>query len=184
MSICRVAVYLGSKKGSSPLFLETAGKIGKELAKNNISVVYGGTNVGTMNALAEGVLSEGGDIIGVIPELFRSIDFTHKGLTNLIKVQTLPERKQAMEELSQAAVILPGSYGTMDELFEYAVNNQLKHLDRPIVVLNLNGFYTPLKMQLDIMEEHGLLLPELKEMFFFCDTVEEVIAVLLKCFKD
>ncbi len=180
MSISSVAVYLGSRKGDSPLFVEMAFNLGKELARNNISVVYGGTNVGTMDALANGVLEGNGNVTGVIPERFRSINFTHNGVTKLIKVQDLHERKQIMEDISQAAIILPGSYGTMDELFEYAVNNQLQKLDRPIIVFNLNGFYAPLEAQLDIMVEHGFLSQELKLMFTFCNTIEEIIKVLNK----
>lgn len=173
--IGRVAVYLGSKTGSSPLFAETAGKLGSALALNKIAVVYGGTCVGTMKALADGVLEAGGDVTGVIPESFRTFEESYQGLTTLIRVRELPERKQKMEELSQAAVILPGGYGTLDELFEYAVNNQLKLLGRPIYVLNLDGFYTPLKEQLDIMVRYGLLTPELRAMIRFCGSIEEVV---------
>ncbi len=173
--IGRIAVYLGAKLGDSPLFAETAGKIGYALALNKIGVVYGGTSVGTMNALANGVLEAGGEVTGVIPESFRSFEESHHGLTTLIRVRELPERKQKMEELSQAAIILPGGYGTMDELFEFAVNNQLKLFDRPIYVLNLEGFYSPLREQLDIMARHGLLTPKLREMVHFCDSVEQVV---------
>ncbi len=173
--IGRVAVYLGSKAGNSPLFMETAGKVGSALALNKIGVVYGGTCVGTMNALANGVLDAGGDVTGVIPESFRTFEESHQGLTTLIRVRELPERKQKMEELSQAAIILPGGYGTMDELFEFAVNNQLKLLDRPIYVLNIEGFYAPLRDQIDIMVRHGLLTPELRSMIIFCDTIEQAV---------
>ncbi len=173
--IGRVAVYLGSKVGSSPIFVETASRLGSALALNKIAVVYGGTCMGTMKALADGVLEAGGDVTGVIPESFRTFEESHDGLTTLIRVRELPERKQKMEELSQAAVILPGGYGTLDELFEYAVNNQLKLLGRPIYVLNLDGFYAPLCEQLDIMVRHGLLTDELRAMIHFCDSVEQVV---------
>ncbi len=176
--IGRVAVYLGSKPGRTSLFTDTASKLGSSLALSKIAVVYGGTSVGTMNALANGVLEASGDVTGVIPESFRSFEETHSRLTTLIKVRELPERKQKMEELSQAAIILPGGYGTMDELFEYAVNNQLKLYNRPIYVLNLEGFYSPLKAQLDIMLEHGLLTPELHSIIHFCDTIEQIVTEL------
>ena len=175
-----VVVYLGSKCGNSPEFVELANRTGRILAENGIGVVYGGTNIGTMTAMADGVRSAGGELTGVIPEIFVCKSFTYNNLTNCVKTHDLKERKAKMEELSQAAIILPGSYGTMDELFEYAVNNQLFKLERPIFVLNHKGFYDPLFKQLDVMEEHGFLLPELKSMFISCANVEELIFNILK----
>ncbi len=178
--ISAVAVYLGSKYGTLPDFAEVANKTGRMLAENGIAVVYGGTNLGTMTALADGVRSVGGELTGVIPEIFINQSFTYGNLTKCIKTQDLTERKSTMEELSQAAVILPGSYGTMDELFEYAVNNQLYKLNRPIFVLNYKGFYDPFFKQLDVMEEYGFLTTGLKSMFVSCDSVAEVVDNILK----
>ena len=178
MSISCVAVYLGSKNGNAPLFRQAAFELGIELAKNNIAVVYGGTNVGTMNALAEGVLFEEGKITGVIPERFVSKSITHDNLPELIITKDIKERKSIMENLSEAAIILPGSYGTMDELFEYAVNNQLNNLNRPIILFNLDGFYDPLIAQLKNMEEYGFLTTQLMEMFHNCSDISGIISTI------
>ena len=174
-----VAVYLGSKCGTNPDFVELANRTGYLLAKNGIGVVYGGTNIGTMTAMADGVRAAGGELTGVIPQIFVSKSFTYCNLTNCIKTQDLKERKSKMEELSQAALILPGSYGTMDEMFEYAVNNQLCKLERPIFILNHKGFYDPLLKQLDVMEENGFLVSDLKSMFVPCDTPDEVVCKII-----
>lgn len=178
MSISRVAVYLGSKMGNSPQFVESACELGRTLAQNGIGIVYGGTNVGTMNALANGAMSAGGNVTGVIPEIFVNKSFTYDNLSKLIVTKDIKERKQIMEELSEAAIIMPGGYGTMDELFEYAVNNQLGELDRPILVFNHNGFYTPLLDLLNNMEKTGFLPSKLKKMFVFCDSIEEMLKQL------
>lgn len=178
MSISRVAVYLGSKTGNSPMFVECAFELGKQLAQNGIGIVYGGTNIGTMNALANGATSVGGNITGVIPEMFVNKSFTYDNLTKLIVTKDIKERKQIMEELSDAAIIMPGGYGTMDELFEYAVNNQLGQLNRPIIVFNTDGFYTPIISLLDNMEKTGFLPSELRSMFIFCDSVKKIVKQL------
>ncbi len=181
MQINCVAVYLGSKRGNSPIFAESANKLGRALAQNDISIVYGGTNVGTMNALANGALSANGKITGVIPEKFASRSIGHDKISQLILTKDLKERKSIMEEMSDAAIVLPGSYGTMDELFEYAVNNQLENRGKPIFLLNTEGFYDHLVGQLENMEKHGFLLPELLNMINLCNSVEEVIEKILNC---
>lgn len=175
MSIKCVAVYLGSKPGSSPIFTESATLLGKELALNGIAVVYGGTTVGTMKALADGVLEGKGKLIGVFPRKFLYKGILNEELSETYITEDLKDRKAKMEELSDACIILPGSYGTMDELFEYAVNNQLDGLQRPIFLLNLNGFYDHLLSQLDVMVEHGFLTPELRKMVVNCPNVESII---------
>ena len=178
MSIKCVAVYLGSKCGNSSIFTESASLLGEKLAKAGISVVYGGTNVGTMNALANGVLSANGNITGVIPEPFITKSISHDNLTKLIVTKDIKERKSVMENFSQAAIVLPGSYGTMDELFEYAVNNQLQFLKRPILLFNLNGFYDPLIDLLKNMLSAGFLTAELFSMIHSYSTVEQIIDFL------
>ena len=180
MSIKCVAVYLGSKCGNSSLYTESASQLGEQLAKAGISVVYGGTKVGTMNALANGVIAGNGSVTGVIPEPFVTKSIRHDNLTECIVTKDLKERKSVMENLSQAAIILPGSYGTMDELFEYAVNNQLQSLDRPIVLFNLNGFYDPLIDLFKNMISAGFLTPELFSMIHNLKSVDEIIDFLSK----
>ena len=178
MSIKCVAVYLGSKPGSSPIFTESATQLGKELALNGIAVVYGGTTVGTMKALADGVLEGNGKLIGVFPR-----KFMYKGILNPLLGETyitedLKDRKAKMEELSDACVIMPGSYGTMDELFEYAVNNQLDGLQRPIILFNINNFYQSLINQLDKMVEYGFMTKDNRAMIFIANEICDIITIL------
>ncbi len=180
MPIKNVAVYLGSKVGNSPVFVESATQLGKELARNGIAVIYGGTTVGTMKALADGVLSENGKVIGVFPRKFMHKCILNESLTETHLTEDLKDRKAKMEELSQAAIILPGSYGTMDELFEYAVNNQLDGLKRPILVFNPDGFYNHLLAQMDLMVHYGFLTPELRTMIVNCPSINDIIEFLCK----
>lgn len=179
MQIKCVAVYLGSKTGNSPVFVESATALGKALAENGIAIVYGGTNVGTMNALANGAISAKGKITGVIPEKFAGRSIGHDKISQLILSKDLKERKSIMEKMSGAAIILPGSYGTMDELFEYATNNQLENLGRPIFLLNTEGFYNPLVEQLENMVKYGFLPPELFSMIRVCSNIGEIIENIL-----
>ena len=179
MSIKCVAVYLGSKCGNSSIYTKSASLLGEKLAQAGISVVYGGTTVGTMNALANGVIGANGTITGVIPESFLIKSIRHDNVTQSIVTKDIKERKAVMENLSQAAIVLPGSYGTMDEFFEYAVNNQLQSLNRPIVLFNLNGFYDPLIKLLQNMVSAGFLSPELFSMIHSYSTVEQIIDFLI-----
>lgn len=178
MPITKAAVYLGSKHGNNPVFDQSARELGVQLAKTGITVIYGGTNIGTMSALADGVTASNGVLIGVIPASFIANGFKYDNLSQLIVAEDLKDRKAKMEELSEAAIILPGSYGTMDELFEYAVNNQLNKLNRPIIFFNIEHFYDPLLLQLEMMEKNGFLTTELKSMMLDCNSVEQIVNIL------
>lgn len=179
-----VAVYLGSKMGNNPIFMETAYQLGQNLAERGFEIVYGGANVGTMKALADGCMSVGGKITGVFPKGFKgkvenhSIEVQHTNLPNMIESEGMQDRKKIMEEMSNYCIILPGSYGTMDEFFEYAVNNQLGFHNKPIFILNLNGFYDPLKMLVSNMVENGFLPAKDENVFKFCGTIDEIISEL------
>lgn len=181
-----VAVYLGSAIGRSQIFSDTAFSLGAELAKKGISVVYGGACVGTMNSLANGVLSEDGEIIGVFPRGFKGkksyqekkIEVCHQGLTRLIEVEDMSERKKVMEQMSDCCIALPGSYGTLDELFEYIVNHQLGFHDKPVYILNLEGFYDPVMEMIEKMKETEFLKGYDQSFIFFCNTAEELLQKL------
>lgn len=176
------AVYLGSAKGGSAVYMETAYNLGKELAAHGIKVIYGGSGVGTMGALADGVIAEGGDIIGIFPEGFKGkkarwasgerID--RIDLTDLVLVKDFAERKKVMERDSDCAVALPGGYGTMDELFEYAVGNEIGRHDKKCFVLNVGGFYDGMKAMVEKMAGEGFI-PD-RSSLQFVDTVDELIS--------
>lgn len=181
-----VTVYLGSSSGNNPCFAEAARELGKELAKSGISVVYGGACVGTMKALADGVLSEGGSITGVFPKGFkgkwenssRGIEVHSSCDTTSIEVEDMSERKRVMEELGECCVALPGSYGTMDELFQYVIKLQLGFTRKPVFVLNLNGYYDPLKALILNMYNNGFIGERDLNIIGFCDSVEELLSSL------
>lgn len=181
-----VTVYLGSSLGNKPCFAEAANELGKGLAKSGISVVYGGACVGTMKALAVGVLSEGGSITGVFPKGFKGKpEICSTGIavqssmdTISIEVEDIPERKRVMESLGECCVTLPGSYGTMDELFQYVVNLQLGFTKKPVFVLNLNGYYDLLKELILNMFNNGFTGECDLNIIRFCDSVEELLSVI------
>ena len=177
------AVYLGSKMGNSPIFAQTAYNLGKELTNNNIDVIYGGACVGCMGELAKGVIENNGKITGVFPigfggkqeNVIAGIEVMHKGLSEMITVKDMQERKKVMEEKSNFCIILPGSFGTLDELFEYAVNLQLGFHKSPIYILNLNNYYTPLKQLINNMVDNGFIHSKEKCLITFFETLEELI---------
>lgn len=184
--ITNVAVYLGSKPGNNPVFLETAASLGEQLALNHYHIIYGGAGIGTMRALADGAIKAGGKVTGVFPDNFKGkkeikdsgIEIMHLSLTDMIKVKDMQQRKKVMEEMSDCCIILPGSFGTLDELTEYAVNRQLGHHNKPIVILNINGYYSPMKEMVINMKNCGFIPASEIEFLIYCNTIDEVIQVL------
>ncbi len=172
--ISAVTVYLGSSDGNSPIFIDTAYQLGSLLAKNNIKVVYGGSNIGTMNALAQGAIESNGKVVGIMPDNFRGGEIAKKGI-DFISVKDMSERKKLLQELSDAAIVLPGSFGTMDELFQYAVHKQLGYLNKRIYILNLNGYYNNLMAQFDVMYTSGFIKFNHREFFNYCDNINQIM---------
>jgi uncharacterized protein (TIGR00730 family) len=152
-----IAVFCGSSEGYNESYRETAYELGKTLAARNIHIIYGGAKVGLMGAVAEGALQNGGKIIGVIPTFLKTKEVVHEGLTELITVGTMHERKIKMHELSSGVITLPGAWGTMDELIEMLTWGQLGLHRKPIGLLNINGYYDALKALFDNMVMEGFL---------------------------
>ena len=152
-----ISVFCGSSMGSDSAFYKKAKEVGTFMAEQKVTVVYGGARVGLMGAVAEGALSKGGEVIGVIPTFLTSKEIAHDGLTKLITVNTMQERKTKMSDLSDAALILPGGFGTLDEMFELLTWGQLGLHKKPIGLLNVNNFWDPLVACIDKMVESNLL---------------------------
>lgn len=152
-----IAVFCGANTGRDPGILHAAQDMGRAIAQRGMGVVYGGGHVGLMGAVADAALEAGGKVIGVIPGFMMDKELAHQGLTELIVVRDMHERKMRMHELSQAVVALPGGFGTMDEVFELLTWRQLGLHAKPIGLLNVNGFYTPLLEQVVRMEQDGFL---------------------------
>ncbi len=139
-----VAVFCGSSKGASDVYVEGAKQLGKELARRGITLVYGGSSIGVMGAVADAVLAEGGQAIGVMPGFLDKREISHKHLTELIIVDSMHERKAKMAELSEGFMTLPGGPGTMEEFFEIFTWAQLGLHRKPLGFLNINHYYDPL----------------------------------------
>lgn len=156
----RVCVYCGSNFGTDPAFREAAESVGRVLARQGRGLVYGGGSVGLMGVVADAVLSGGGEVIGVIPRKLVQLEKEHRGLTKLIETDTMHERKRLMMEHADGFLVLPGGYGTLEELFEVIAWLQLGFHEKPIGLLNVAGFYDALLVQLDHMTANGLLKME------------------------
>jgi uncharacterized protein (TIGR00730 family) len=137
--------------------------------------VYGGANVGLMGAVANGCLSKGGEVTGVLPRFIKDKGIAHKNLTQLILVETLHERKTRMDELSDGAIALPGGFGTLEEFFEVLTWGQLGLHKKPVGILNINGFYDPLKDLTGKMVEKGFLKEANRKMLLINDDIEKLL---------
>ena len=157
MAITSLAVFCGSKAGNNPLFCEHAKQLGHILAQKNITLIYGGSDKGIMGAIANAVLEKNGKVIGIIPKILTEWEHQHSGITELHEVEDMHSRKRMLYEKCDAALILAGGYGTMDELFEMLTWNQLNIHDKKIIILNTSGFYDHLIMHLRAMEEQNFL---------------------------
>ncbi len=141
--IQRVCVYCASSERAPAIYHEAAARLGKHLAGNGLTVVYGGGALGSMGRLAEGALAAGGRVIGVLPHFMNELEWGHKGLTELQLVDDLHQRKRTMLEMADAVVALPGGSGTLDELFEAISLKRLGVFLGPIVLINVNGYFEP-----------------------------------------
>lgn len=174
MSLTSVAVFCGSKFGKDPLFKSHTEELGKILAEEGIAVVYGGGNVGLMGTIADEVMQGGGRVTGVIPQVLVEWERQHEGITELLVVPDMHVRKKKMYELCDAAVILPGGFGTLDELFEMLTWNQLSIHDKSIFILNSGNFYQHLIAHIEEMHRQGFLYEEAYRRLIILDHPEEL----------
>ncbi len=152
-----ILVYCGANSGNDSGYRESAITLGKLLAERKIKLVYGGGSIGLMGIIADTVLAAGGEVIGVIPEFLNIKEVGHTGCTELHEVKSMHERKALMEKLCDGVIVLPGGYGTLDEVFEMLTWSQLGLHRKPIGILNVNGYYHHLIAQLDHMVKEGFL---------------------------
>lgn len=171
-----LSVFCASSSGNDPAIYEAAAYVGQYLARQGVQIVYGGAKVGLMGAVADAALAEGGKVVGIIPERLMNKEIAHDGLTELIVVQTMSERKKLMDARSDGAVVLPGGYGTLDELFEMLTWGQLGLHEKPIGIVNTGGFYDSLLFCLDNMASRGLLRQSNRSMLLDSPTIEELFA--------
>src|SRR3954467_8246152 len=166
MSVTSIAVFCGSQDGSDSIFKDHARELGEALAKNNITVIYGGGKKGLMGAVADAVMQHRGKVRGIIPEVLIGWEHQHTGITDLQVVADMHSRKKIMYDLCDAAVVLPGGNGTLDEMFEMLTWNTLKIHDKRIILLNSDGFYNYLIKHLEHMLQTGFLYENWQERIF------------------
>ena len=173
-----IAVFCGSSAGRLPKYAERAAQVGAFLAKNGCRVVYGGSHLGLMGAVAEGALTNGGEVIGVLPKFMSSREIAHPELTELIMVESMHERKLKMHDLSDGVIALPGGFGTFEELFEMLTWAQLGLHTKPIGLLNLDGFYDHLIKMMDHMNTEGFLRPDFRRLVLANPEIDKLLGMM------
>jgi uncharacterized protein (TIGR00730 family) len=176
--IRNIAVFCASSNGVDPIYCQAATTLGRALAERNIGLIYGGANVGMMREVAHAALAANGRVVGVIPEVLVSLEVAHHGITELHVTDTMHTRKALMGEKADAFIALPGGFGTFEELFEVLAWQTLKIHSKPVLLLNINGFYDKLLSFLDHCVAEGLLKPRNREILLVASTVEEALTLL------
>lgn len=178
MAINSLAVFCGSKSGNNPLFEAEAKALGHLLASKKITLIYGGGNKGIMGAVSNAVLEKDGKVVGIIPGILKDREHHHDGITELIIVDDMHTRKKMLYEKCDAAIILPGGFGTMDEFFEMLTWNQLSIHDKKIFILNTAGFYNHLFAFAQTMQDEGFLYDKIEDKLVVLNKAEEILEYL------
>ncbi len=170
-----VCVFCGSSSGKDTHYLHSAQQLGTTLSRRKITLIYGGASVGIMGALADAVLDGGGQAIGVIPKFLAKKEIRHEGLTELIEVDSMHQRKQKMVELSEGFIAMPGGFGTLEELCEILTWSQLGLVPYPVGILNIRGYFGGLISLFDHMVDQQFLKPQNRDLVLTDDSVEGLL---------
>ncbi|MDP5105665.1 TIGR00730 family Rossman fold protein [uncultured Polaribacter sp.] len=171
----KIVVFCGSSIGFNPVYRQAAIELGNYFVNNNICLVYGGGKLGMMGILADTILDQNGEVIGVIPKLLEKEEVVHAGVEEMIVCKKMSERKVIMSKLIDGYITLPGGFGTLDELFEALTLGQLQIEQKPIGLLNVNGFFDAILLQLDKMVEEGYLKQTNRNMLLVANSVDELL---------
>lgn len=171
-----IAVFCGANPGIEPYFTQAAAEVGQQLAQRGIHVLFGGGSVGLMGVLADAVLAHGGHITGVITEQLNALELGHPGVSDMIVVESMSERRTLLIKGTDGVIALPGGYGTLDELFESLTLAQLHQYRKPIGLLNVRGYYDPLLHMLDHMVEMGFLKKQNRYLCTVAADISELLA--------
>jgi uncharacterized protein (TIGR00730 family) len=174
----RICVFCGSSQGKNPVYRRHAQDLGRLMARQGIELVYGGGNVGLMGVLANSILDQGGKVTGIIPQSIADLDIAHRELTVLHIVNNMQERKQRMGEISDGFIALPGGFGTLDELSEALTYNQLRIYDKPVGLLNVEGFFDGLLRFLDHCVEEKFVRPEHRNNIVVAEHGETLLSAM------
>ncbi|CCK77681.1 conserved hypothetical protein [Oleispira antarctica RB-8] len=172
-SIC---VFLGANMGSNPIYAETIKQLGAELAKRQITCVYGGSNTGLMKVLADSVLAEGGKVIGITVKNLHDKEIFHNGLSELHVTETMHQRKAMMAERAEGFITFAGGLGTLEEFFEVYTWKKLGFHNKPCALLDVNNYFAPMLAMLAHSEAEGFVLPTDKNLLIRSDNVDELLA--------
>lgn len=178
MKINSLAVFCGAKIGKNIIYSQHASELGGLMAKNNITMIYGGGHKGIMGTIADAIMINGGSVTGIIPKLLLEWEQQHKGITKLVVVDDMHVRKKKMYELCDAALILPGGFGTLDEFFEMLTWNQLAIHDKQIFILNSDGFYDHLIQHIYRLEENDFLYEPVKKRITILKTPQDLLPLI------
>ena len=173
-----VAVYCGSRLGNDVVYEQAARELGQALADNGMGLVYGGASIGLMGAVADEVIQGGAEAVGVIPTFMLKHEIAHEGLTRLHLTDTMHTRKTVMAEYADAFITLPGGLGTLEEIMEIATWRQLYQHEKPMIILNINGFYDPLVTHLEHTAAEGFMKQQDLERLVVCNDIESAMTLL------
>ena len=173
-----VCIFAGANKGNNKAYSEIALSLGRELVKNNLSMVYGGGSVGLMNEIANEVLKNEGEVTGVITQRLKDVEVAHNNLTKLFIVDSMHERKAKMAEISDAIISLPGGVGTWEEFFEALAWNQLGIHSKPIILLNVEGYYDELYEFTKKACREGFLPQSTLDDFYMTNSVKDSLDII------
>ena len=174
-----ISIFCGSSMGNGDLFMNDAVALAEFLVDRGVSIVYGGAKVGLMGAIADAALRKNGTVIGIIPDFIKSKEIAHEGITEMITVKSMFERKMTMHERSDAAIILPGGFGTLDGMFELLTWGQLGLHTKPIGVLNTDGFFDDLVSCMDRMVSSGFLRGSNRDLLLIDSNIENLYNAMI-----
>ena len=173
-----IALYCGSRTGHHPIYQEKAISLAKALAEHGFGAVYGGASIGLMGQVADTVMKQGGEVVGVIPEFMLDYEIANHDLTELHVVPSMHVRKAMMAERASAFIALPGGFGTFEEILEIATWAQLNQHQKPMILFNINNFYQHLIAQMDHAVAEGFLPAHHRSKMIICENEQQIIDVL------
>lgn len=177
-TIRSICLFCGASTGTDDAHRDAAARFGAQLAERGVRLVFGGGHVGLMGAAADAALAAGGEVVGVIPEHLQRRELGHEGVTELRVVDTMHARKNLMFELADAFAVLPGGVGTLDEMFEVVTWKQLGLHDKPILLIDHNGYWAPLKALIGSIIESGFASPATADLITVAHSVDEMFRIL------
>ena len=176
----KVCVFCGSSMGNDPRYKEAAERLGEVLAQHDCTLYYGGASVGLMKIIADKMLEKGKKVVGIIPKLITDMEIAHEGVTEMIETESMSERKLMLIEESDAFIAMPGGFGTLDEIFEVVVLNQLRVTDKPIALYNTMNYYDSMLQFIDHAASQGFIRQEHRDNIIVSDNPEILFKELSK----